>query len=184
MDLYPNYDNYFDVKKAPVPDQNIDINIAAPLMSLVGELNKLTCIQDPRSDIVSDSTTSQLINSSTSQSTSVSGRTKTTTTTQTDSYENTRKVIQAETRKLFKADTSGSSTLVGEFVRDSSFSPYIREQNIQFHAFGLRPNVRHYVFFDETAMSSKTRPATVPDGLTISRKFPPHRSPWCKSCFR
>ena len=70
---------------------------------------------------------------------------------------------------LFKGDTSATKQNVGEFVRDVSFSPYIREQNIHFHAYGLRPNYRHYVFFDQTNMDANTRPATVPSGTTISR---------------
>ena len=169
MDLYPNYDNYYEVRNPPENDVNIDIDLASPTLSLIDKLNEIQSLQEPRTDIVGDSTTSQVIKSGVSQRSSQSGRTVTTTTVQTDTLEHTRNITEQQTRALFTGDTSTTKQNVGEFVTDISFSPYIREQNIYFHCFGLRPNARHYAFFDHTNMDANTRPATVPDAQTISR---------------
>ena len=40
---------------------------------------------------------------------------------------------------------------------------------IHFHAWGLRPNKRHFVFFDETNMDANTRPALSTNTTTHSR---------------
>jgi len=169
MDLYPNYDNYYEVRNPPENDVNIDIDLASPTLSLIDKLNEIQSLQEPRTDIVGDSTTSQVIKSGVSQRSSQSGRTVTTTTVQTDTLQHTRNITEQQTRRLFTGDTSATKQNVGEFVTDISFSPYIREQNIYFHCFGLRPNARHYAFFDHTNMDANTRPATVPDAQTISR---------------
>ena len=165
MDLYPNYDNFYEVKKSPVPEHNIDIDLAGPTLGLIDELNKIQAIQEPQLDVISESVSSQVIDSKTTSSSSGNS----TTTTQTDTIETTKSILANESRALFKGDSSATKVNVGEYVRDATFSPYIREQNVHFHAYGLRPNVRHYVYFDEQAVSDKTRPAIVPDGLTVSR---------------
>ena len=169
MDLYPNYDNYYEVRNPPENDVNIDIDLASPTLSLIDKLNEVQSLQEPRRDIIADSSTSRVLGSRRSTSASQSGRTVTTTTTQTDTLEHIRSITESETRNIFKGDTSTTKQNVGEFVTDISFSPYIREQNIYFHCFGLRPNARHYAFFDHTKMDANTRPAIVPDGQTISR---------------
>ena len=169
MTLYPDYDNYYEVRNPPESDVNIDIDMASPTLSLIDKLNEVQSMQEPRRDVVSESNSSRVLRSQYATNTVTRGRQRTSTTTATDTIEHTKITTMRESRRMFKGDTTTTKQTVGEFVTDMSFSPYIREQTIHFHAFGLRPNLRHYVYFDEKDMNANTRPATVPDGLGVSR---------------
>ena len=196
MDLYPNYDNYYETRNNPQNEINIDLDLAAPVLSLTRELNKITSFHEARTDVQIDVLGETMVGSTTSTDSRivgggsflpatriqtghgqfqnvpgsfVGGRSRVSTTTQTDSYEVERKITETQSKMLFSGDTSTTKKNVGEFVTDVSFSPYIREQTIHFHAYGLRPNKRHYLYFDEEDVNANTRPATVPDGLAVTR---------------
>ena len=215
IDLYPNYDNYYESRENPQNEINIDLDLAGPTLSLANALNQITSLQEPQNDVTIETLSSRLLDSTTSTDSRIVGsghwlpafppisahrgstptqtimsqrqeagirglsgsparfvgqRSRITTTTQTDSYEVEKKITETESKMLFQGDTSTTKRNVGEFVTDISFSPFIREQNIHFHAYGLRANKRHYIFFDEVKMDEQTRPAIVPDGVTISRE--------------
>ena len=194
VDMYPNYDNYYETRDNPQNEINIDLDLAGPVLSLANSLNQITSLQEPQTDVNIETLSSRLVGSTTSTDSRITGgghflpavkpalghgpgvparyvgqRSRITTTTQTDSFEIEKKITETESKMLFQGDTSTTKRNVGEFVTDISFSPFIREQKIHFHAYGLRANKRHYVFFDETDMNANTRPAVVPDGVTISR---------------
>lgn len=50
---------------------------------------------------------------------------------------------------------------VGTFITDFSFTPYIAPREVKIVATGLRPNTRHYFFFDETAVNEHVYPGSV-----------------------
>jgi len=53
------------------------------------------------------------------------------------------------------------SNLVGDFVTNVAFNPFMRARDIKVYVSGLRPNTRHYFFFDGTAVDAHITPGTV-----------------------
>ena len=49
---------------------------------------------------------------------------------------------------------------VGDFVSDFQFEPYMRARDIKVYMSGLRPNTRHYFFFDKVDVNNRVRPGT------------------------
>ena len=49
---------------------------------------------------------------------------------------------------------------VGDFVSNVSFQPFMRSRNIKIHTTGLRPNTRHYFFFDRKDVNANVAPGT------------------------
>ena len=76
--------------------------------------------------------------------------TTTTTTTTTDTYLKT-------TQQLAMGYEENTSN-VGDFITDITFSPFMRSKIIKIIVTGLRPNTRHYLFFDNTDQNINMRP--------------------------
>lgn len=53
-----------------------------------------------------------------------------------------------------------SNQSVGDFVSNFEFQPYMRSREIRVFAAGLRPNTRHYFFFDGVDVNEHVRPGT------------------------
>ena len=53
-----------------------------------------------------------------------------------------------------------SNQSVGDFVSNFEFQPYMRSREIKVFAAGLRPNTRHYFFFDGVDVNEHVRPGT------------------------
>jgi len=47
---------------------------------------------------------------------------------------------------------------IGDFVTDIEFRPFIRSREIQIEMYGIRPNTRHYFFFDEVDVNDNVAP--------------------------
>ena len=56
--------------------------------------------------------------------------------------------------------SSQQNTAVGDFVSDIQFEPYMRARDLKVYMSGLRPNTRHYFFFDKVNVDDKVRPGT------------------------
>jgi len=57
----------------------------------------------------------------------------------------------------------GTTNPVGDFVSNVEFNPFIRPQSIKIFVAGLRPNTRHYFFFDGVKVDSHVVPGTDAD---------------------
>ena len=55
---------------------------------------------------------------------------------------------------------ANSNQSVGDFVSNFEFQPYMRSREIGVFAAGLRPNTRHYFFFDGVDVNEFVRPGT------------------------
>jgi len=55
---------------------------------------------------------------------------------------------------------ANSNQSVGDFVSNFEFQPYMRSREIKVFAAGLRPNTRHYFFFDGVDVNEFVRPGT------------------------
>jgi hypothetical protein len=76
-----------------------------------------------------------------------------TTTTTTDTY--------LKTTQQLSMGYEESTTPVGDFVTDISISSFMRARDIRIAARGLRPNTRHYFFFDNKDINAYTKKGTV-----------------------
>lgn len=73
-----------------------------------------------------------------------------TTTTITDTYQKT-------TQQLVTGSKTNTEDL-GDYVKDVSFSPFMRAQTIKIAGWGFKPNTRHWFYFDKKSINSKVRP--------------------------
>ena len=70
----------------------------------------------------------------------------------------TRRVQSGTVRTLEVND--GGADQVGDFVTNVDFSPFMRTRDIQIYVSGLRPNTRHYFFFDGIKVDAAVWPGT------------------------
>ena len=49
---------------------------------------------------------------------------------------------------------------VGDFVTNFAFNPYMRSRDVNIYMSGLRPNTRHYFFFDQADINSHVTPGS------------------------
>lgn len=54
----------------------------------------------------------------------------------------------------------GGSNAVGDFVTNVAFNPFMRSRNVRVYVSGLRPNTRHYFFFDGKDVNAHVTPGT------------------------
>ena len=177
--LYPDYDNYYDTRFAPENAFKLDLDMASGVKSLANELNKMESIQQPTFEVVTaDSVTNHLGTTNSSRVTgasvrSVSGGTnivEAVETTTVDHYE-TIKTEEGNVRHTQLMGEEVQSTVnVGSFIKDTKFNPYIREQEIFCHVTGLKPNTRHYAYFDERDVADSVTPCTVDDDDAITKE--------------
>jgi hypothetical protein len=143
MFIFPQNDTTTDVTRAP--DVNFEIDLETPFMDFVDALQEFVPMQSSSSTTTSTNNTTR------------SGRTTTTTTT-------TR--IQTITQELAQQSSTITQEL-GDFVTDVSFNPFLRSRDIQIRVFGLRPNTRHYFYFDETDINAHIAPGEFIDGQVV-----------------
>ena len=55
----------------------------------------------------------------------------------------------------------GGSNAVGDFVTNVQFEPFMRSREVKIYISGLRPNTRHYFFFDQVDVNAHVTPGTV-----------------------
>lgn len=121
MTLNPPYDSGPDTKIAP--DVNFSTDIATPFIEFTENLAQVIPLITTDTEVIDSNRTGFL------------GFRRTTTT-------------EITTTELVTSEGAAVTTGVGDFVRDVSFQPFMRAKTIGIQAVGLRPNTRHYVFFD------------------------------------
>ena len=150
--LSPEYDGAHDVINNP--PQNIVIDTVTPLVDFVDSLQKMIPLTSTNTQVVSTGRTRQTVNVGNSKT----GGTSTTTTTTTTQLRDTTTALQVSARPTVNKE-------VGDFVTNFEFNPYMRSRAVQILMFGLRPNTRHYIFFDEQDVNEFTAPGTVTDNV-------------------
>ena len=149
--LYPDYLSDTDVTHNPEEQITIDVDIASGTIALLDELNKYIPIQQTEQEIIDQSESTISLGTVTS----ADGLTSTETfrTIQTKKIKETTKGIAVGSKNTIKK--------VGEFVTDISFQPYIPATTIRFIARGLRPNLKHYAFFDDVNVTTFVAPGGI-----------------------
>jgi len=140
MQIAPQFDSSFDVTQNP--DANIEIDLYGFAEDLLVNMNEMY-------PTTLDTTTSVL------------------TSTRKERIGNTRKGWQFDTYQ----DTTHRQELVvndnlvqadlGNFVTDFSLKPYMTPKSIKIYVAGLRPNTRHYIYFDGLPVNNHTSPGAV-----------------------
>lgn len=64
------------------------------------------------------------------------------------------------TSSLVVSGEASSSQALGEFVTDFSMQPYMAPRDLKVFMSGLRPNTRHYFFFDKVDVNAFVHPGT------------------------
>ena len=132
--LTPNYEVAYDTVTNPL---QIDIDLSKPFIDFTEALSEVIPLTRlNRSQLMgqwSESNTGTVVSNT---------RIRSTTTTDTFSQFN-------DIFRTLSASTGGvQEEAVGDFITDLQFRPFMRSREIQIEMYGLRPNTRHYFFFD------------------------------------
>lgn len=76
----------------------------------------------------------------------------------TDISTQTDTVLDIE--RTLQISESRNETFIGDFVTNFNFNPFIRSRDINVYMSGLRPDTRHYFFFDEVDVNSNVIPGS------------------------
>jgi len=137
--IYPKFVSGYDVIQNPKVD--IEIDFASQMMDLVENIQEflpLTRESEPTTELESWSLANRWYTLNMLETTEVTSLT---------SKENTL------------------SQAVGNFVTDVNMKPYLKAQIIRVLVSGLRPNTRHYFWFDEKDVNSHVSPGAVGDSM-------------------
>ena len=129
--LSPNHDMAPSTTSNPV---TLDVDLAGPLEDLVENLQTFLPLTQEQNTTLA-TTRESLGNRMWRDNSTV--RTTTTSLTSTESI---------------------VTNSVGDFVSDIEFQPYMRARDINVYVAGLRPNTRHYFFFDKVDVNANVRP--------------------------
>jgi len=80
-------------------------------------------------------------------------------------------LIEQTTTETLVINETTRSQLVGDFVSNIEFSPYMRSRDIKIFMSGLRPDTRHYFFFDAVDVNAHVTPGTPSSTLRDIQKF-------------
>lgn len=73
--------------------------------------------------------------------------------------------IETTTRRNLVANVRTTQNFVGDFVTNFQFNPFMAARDISIYMAGLRPNTRHYFFFDEVDVNQFVTPGTLVDSV-------------------
>ena len=149
LQLFPDYLSKTDTVKSPQQPVQIDVDVASGTLALLEELNKIVPIQSTQEEIINEETDTRLTSSTETD------------TQRTDTYETVTSQTVKRTTTGLQGTAKTTTKKVGEFVTDISFQPYIPGIDIRFVALGLRPGLRHYVYFDDVDVNEHVVPARI-----------------------
>lgn len=135
--LSPQFDSSHDVVQNPAI--NLELDLASPILDLVNNIQDFIPL-----------TTTDVSRTGTNQVEPI-GNVLQLVSTLTETVE----------RNELATNVVGSTQDIGTFVTDIAFSPYVRSREVKVLITGLRPNTRHYFFFDEEDVNEFVSPGTV-----------------------
>lgn len=149
--LFPEYDGAYDTVTAPAP--NIEIDMATPFIEFTEALQEFVPLTSTQSTLL-ESRVEEI--GRTTAGKGRKARTTSITSQQTD-------IIQDITRSLQVSEGRVNEQNLGEFVTNFNFNPFMRSREVRILMHGLRPNTRHYFFFDDVDVNSSVIPGIVPE---------------------
>lgn len=145
--LSPEYDGAYDTVAEPM---QVTIDLTGPLNSLVEGIQEFLPLQSSSSRVVDSSSN--------------------TTRTGNQIIVDTTQTIQTTTNSL-QSSVSTLEQPVGDFVTNVSFEPFIRSREVKIFVSGLRPNTRHYFFFDGVDVNANVAPAKESETASASNNL-------------
>lgn len=149
LEIFPNYISYIDDSRPAQNPVQIDVDVAAGTLALIEEMNKVMPNQFTSDELISSETETRLTDSTETD------------TQRTDTFETVTEHTFRRTETTVTATSSTTTKKVGEFITNIALQPYIPGVNIYFYALGLRPNLRHHVFFDDVNINEHVTPSKV-----------------------
>jgi hypothetical protein len=138
--VFPEYETAYDMVTNPLV---LDIDIFGPIQQLVDNINEIVPLTRTDTAVIQSSSRNENV---------VSGRT-------TDTFRVTDSLLEDVTRTLSLSSTTETQN-VGDFVSNFSFRPFMRSTEVRVYMSGLRPNTRHYFFFDRQDVNAAVAPGT------------------------
>ena len=133
--ISPPFDSGYDVVQNPAVDFEIDV--ATPILDLVNNLQEYNPMTKEDIEVISSSDV----------------RVSQTETIRTEQLEVTTTSLSSSVNNF--------NTAVGNFVTDLNMKPYVRSREMKIFVTGLRPNTRHYFYFQETDINAHVYPGTI-----------------------
>ncbi len=137
--ITPEYDSSYDTTVSP---KVIDLDFTSSTNTLLNSLQEFVNLNSV------NSVNSRSISTGSNRTHGTRGTNTITTTTTT-------------TTKSIQQTTSATETSIGDFVTDIRFNPFMRSRITKIYMSGLRPNTRHYFFFDGKDVNSSVAPAAL-----------------------
>lgn len=142
MHLSPSYDSGYNAVQAPAV--NFEIDLATPFVEFADGLSNFISLSNV--DVTNETTVLDKTKSG-----GFLGLFGTTTTTTQTTRTTTTTSLEVEAGKAVTQN-------VGNYVTDVRFSPFMRSIQVNVSITGLRPNTRHYPFFDGKDISQNCAP--------------------------
>lgn len=127
--LTPEYDVAYDTVVTP---RQVNIDLTQPFIDFAEAISEFVPL---------NSFSSNLVNRQVDRQTSGSWARQTITSITSDTF--------LDISRQVGIDGTLNEQLVGDFVTDFQFKPFIRSRELQIEMYGLRPNTQHFFFFDE-----------------------------------
>jgi hypothetical protein len=145
--VFPEYDGAYDVVNTPAT--NITVDLLTPISNFVDNIQEFLPLTSTSSTVISSLT-------ETATTRRAFGHGTLTTTT-----EQVTEILSDVTRSLQVLSGGVREQKIGDFVTNFQFNPFMRSREVNVLMFGLRPNTRHFVFFDEVDVNSTCAPGTI-----------------------
>lgn len=155
-EIWPDYDAAYDTVTNPV---RLDIDMATPFSDLVEGLQEFIPLTSTSTRLLSSTSESNTTRRRRGGLAGLFGKSRSTTTT------TTTRVFEDVTRSLQVLEGTREQNL-GEFVTNSEFLPYMRSRTVNLVFYGLRPNTRHYAYFDKQDVNARCAPGKFPGNST------------------
>ena len=151
--ITPEYDVAYDTVVTP---RQVNIDLTQPFVDFAEAISEFVPLNSFSSNLANR-------NVNTTSRTTVNGnwRNQTITTITRDTFLDIARGVNIE--------GSLNEQLVGDFVTDFQFRPFIRSREVEIEMYGLRPNTRHFFFFDEQDVNTFVAPGVFAADLPVAR---------------
>lgn len=141
-ELHPRYDSGYDMTVNPAPAV-IDIDMETPILELSDNIMELMKMTGADTRVVTTDVTQF------NQRGTQNGQAGT---------ELVTRITDEHTQFELTSSAKETNQVVGQFLTDANFRPYMESKEIKILVYGLRPNVRHYFYFEQDDVNSMVKP--------------------------
>lgn len=143
-ELHPRYDGGYDMTVNPAP-ATINIDFETPIVELADNIMELMRMTGADTRVVVDEVLQNDVRGT--NSAGDAGTNLVTTINETHTQFN-----------LTSSSQKQAPQVVGQFLTDANFKPFMEEKEIRVLIYGLRPNIRHYFYFEQDDVNAMVKP--------------------------